>query len=72
MSSWTRRANELYVADGYGDQRVVVFDADTGKFKRMWGALRQSAAGGDRAQSGRAQPEAGGRRAAVSSTWCTR
>ena len=32
------RANELYVADGYGDQRVVVFDAETGKFKRMWGA----------------------------------
>ena len=31
--------NELYVADGYGNQRVVVFDADTGKFKRMWGAF---------------------------------
>jgi DNA-binding beta-propeller fold protein YncE len=32
-------ANELYVADGYGDQRIVVFDANTGKFKRMWGAF---------------------------------
>ena len=31
--------NELYVADGYGDQRVVVFDASTGKFKRMWSAF---------------------------------
>jgi NHL repeat len=31
--------NELYVADGYGNQRVVVFDADTGKFKRMWSAF---------------------------------
>jgi DNA-binding beta-propeller fold protein YncE len=31
--------NELFVADGYGDQRVVVFDADNGKFKRMWGAF---------------------------------
>lgn len=31
--------NELYVADGYGDQRVVVFDAGSGKFKRMWGAF---------------------------------
>jgi DNA-binding beta-propeller fold protein YncE len=31
--------NELYVADGYGNQRVVVFDAATGKFKRMWGAF---------------------------------
>ena len=29
--------NELYVADGYGNQRVVVFDAGSGKFKRMWG-----------------------------------
>src|SRR5262245_43450487 len=25
--------NELYVADGYGNQRVVVFDADSGQFK---------------------------------------
>jgi DNA-binding beta-propeller fold protein YncE len=31
-------ANEAYVADGYGNRRVVVFDADTGQFKRHWGA----------------------------------
>ncbi len=31
-------ANELYVADGYYNHRVIVFDADTGAFKRMWGA----------------------------------
>jgi hypothetical protein len=31
-------ANELYVADGYGNHRVVVVDEDTGKIKRMWGA----------------------------------
>ena len=30
--------NEAYVADGYGNHRVIVFDADTGTFKRMWGA----------------------------------
>lgn len=30
--------NEVYVADGYGNHRVIVFDADTGKFKRQWGA----------------------------------
>jgi hypothetical protein len=30
--------NELYVADGYGNRRVIVFDADTGKYKRHWGA----------------------------------
>jgi len=31
--------NEIFVADGYGNHRVVVFDADSGKFKRMWGAF---------------------------------
>jgi DNA-binding beta-propeller fold protein YncE len=31
-------ANEIYVADGYGNRRVIVFDADKGTFKRMWGA----------------------------------
>jgi hypothetical protein len=31
-------ARELYVADGYGNHRVIVFDADTLTFKRYWGA----------------------------------
>jgi len=31
--------NEVFVADGYGNHRVVVFDADTGAFKRFWGAF---------------------------------
>ncbi|HZA49476.1 MAG TPA: hypothetical protein VE549_01980 [Myxococcaceae bacterium] len=30
--------NELYVADGYGNHRVIVFDADTLAYKRHWGA----------------------------------
>ncbi|GJE45654.1 hypothetical protein [Methylobacterium soli] len=30
--------NELYVADGYFNHRVIVFDAETGAYKRMWGA----------------------------------
>ena len=30
--------NELYVADGYANHRVIVFDADTGTYKRHWGA----------------------------------
>ena len=30
--------NEAYVADGYGNKRVIVFDADTGQYKRHWGA----------------------------------
>ena len=32
-------SNELYVADGYGNHRVIVFDAETGAFKRLWGAF---------------------------------
>ena len=31
-------AGELYVADGYGNRRVIVFDAKTGAYKRHWGA----------------------------------
>ncbi len=30
--------NELFASDGYGNNRVMVYDADSGKFKRMWGA----------------------------------
>jgi hypothetical protein len=33
------RANEVYAADGYGNKRVIVFDSETGAFKRMWGAF---------------------------------
>ena len=31
-------ANELYVADGVGNHRIVFFDAETCKYKRHWGA----------------------------------
>jgi DNA-binding beta-propeller fold protein YncE len=31
-------ANEVYIADGYGNRRVIVFDRDTAKYKRHWGA----------------------------------
>lgn len=31
-------ANEVYIADGYANHRIIVFDADSGAFKRMWGA----------------------------------
>ena len=33
------KTNEAFVADGYGNRRVIVFDADTGEFKQMWGAF---------------------------------
>jgi DNA-binding beta-propeller fold protein YncE len=32
------RANEAYVADGYGNKRVAVIDATSGRIKRFWGA----------------------------------
>ena len=32
------KTNELFVADGYANRRVIVFDADTGAYKRHWGA----------------------------------
>jgi len=28
----------VYISDGYGNRRVIVFDADTGAYKRHWGA----------------------------------
>jgi DNA-binding beta-propeller fold protein YncE len=31
-------AQEVYVADGYGNRRIIVFDAETGEYKRHWGA----------------------------------
>jgi DNA-binding beta-propeller fold protein YncE len=50
------RTNEVYLADGYGNRRVVVLDADTGAFKRMWGAFgnppEDDAASGGRGPSG--------------------
>jgi DNA-binding beta-propeller fold protein YncE len=30
--------NEAIISDGYGNHRVIVIDAETGAFKRMWGA----------------------------------
>ena len=42
--------NELFVADGYGNHRVAVFDADSGKFKRMWGAFGEKPADDDNCQ----------------------
>ena len=32
-------SNEAFVADGYGNRRVWVLDADTGEYKRQWGAF---------------------------------
>jgi DNA-binding beta-propeller fold protein YncE len=39
-------ANEVYIADGYGNHRVIVFDATSGAFKRLWGAYGKPPAAG--------------------------
>jgi hypothetical protein len=31
-------AREVFVADGYGNRRVIVYDSETGAYKRHWGA----------------------------------
>src|SRR5207248_11237487 len=55
------KTNEAYVADGYLNTRIVVMDADTGKFKRFWGAygnkpddsvFEKSSVTGDQAATG--------------------
>ena len=30
--------DEVHVSDGYGNRRVIVFDSETGQYKRHWGA----------------------------------
>jgi len=32
------KTNEIYVADGYANHRVIVFNAGTGEYQRHWGA----------------------------------
>jgi DNA-binding beta-propeller fold protein YncE len=32
-------AGEMFIADGYGNRRVIVVDRETGKYKRHWGAF---------------------------------
>ena len=36
--SYDGPANEMYLADGYGNKRVAVIDASNGDLKRFWGA----------------------------------
>jgi DNA-binding beta-propeller fold protein YncE len=43
-------ANEVYVADGFVNRRIVVFDAETGAFKRHWGAYGEKPVDGPAAR----------------------
>ena len=74
--------NELFVADGYGNRRVAVFDAETGGFKRMWGAFGEAPVEDNQCQvqAPASFPDPGPARISTSSTpsgyrttaWCTR
>ena len=37
-ATYYAKTNEVFVSDGYINRRVAVFDADSGKYKRHWGA----------------------------------
>ena len=49
-------ANEAYVADGFGNRRVVVFDAITGAYKRHWGAYAAAPGEADPGQYNPGEP----------------
>ncbi|HJO38925.1 MAG: hypothetical protein QGF21_05840 [Vicinamibacterales bacterium] len=53
--SFDADGNEAFVADGYGNKRIVVVDADTGAFLRSWGAYGNEP---DDADLGRFDPDA--------------
>ncbi len=53
--SFDATGDEAYVSDGYRNRRVVVLDANTGEFKRYWGAYGNTP---DDADLGRYDPEA--------------
>lgn len=44
------KTNEIFVADGYRNRRVIVFDADTGAYKRHWGAYGKKPTDGPQQQ----------------------
>jgi len=58
--------NEVFVADGYGNRRIVVFDGATGKYLRHWGAYGKrpedpAGRGGGAGRGGRAGADSAGR-----------
>ena len=49
-------ANEVYVADGYANRRVIVFDADSGAYKRHWGAYGKAPSDAEKPNVRRTEP----------------
>jgi hypothetical protein len=61
--------NEIFIADGYLNRRVVVFDLTTGAFKRAWGATESRSSRSRTIRSPRTIPTISRRR--TSSRRCT-
>ncbi|MCU1329913.1 MAG: hypothetical protein JWN34_5283, partial [Bryobacterales bacterium] len=53
------KSNEVFISDGYGNRRIIVFDAESGAFKRMFGAFGNVPVG-DRPPGARGGAGAGG------------
>jgi DNA-binding beta-propeller fold protein YncE len=49
-------ANEVYVADGYYNRRVIVFDSETGAYKRHWGAYGKPPSDAEKPNTRRTAP----------------
>jgi DNA-binding beta-propeller fold protein YncE len=56
--------NEVFVADGYGNRRIIVFDGATGKYLRHWGAYGKRPEDPPRRGGGGGNPAGGGAGAA--------
>src|SRR5262245_36439989 len=52
--------NEVFVADGYGNRRIIVFDGATGKYLRHWGAYGKRPEDPPRRGGGGGDPAGGG------------
>jgi DNA-binding beta-propeller fold protein YncE len=48
--------NEVYIADGYYNKRVIVFDSETGSFKRQWGAYGKPPSDAEKPNTRRTAP----------------
>jgi len=70
MMGESARPTEVFVAD-VREQPRIVFDADTGAFKRMWGAFGKPRAAWQTARSSRRKVFRRPKRSAATTTWRT-
>jgi hypothetical protein len=56
MAEVDPETHELFVADGYWNRRVIVFDAATGAYKRHWGAYGKAPSDAEKVTTSRPTP----------------